>query len=165
MPDDNYGVIDRSSITGAAGGCRTLRRGRQLWRSDAPLLRLDKEQVKVLYLIAGGDLISASADNATSTNVCPSVCLRGYGKFELFHLMLKKKKKAKEAVQNGPMTFMLNCGTCEHGATSLRPLASRQVMFQIGLAVFFLWVLFFPGPVVRSRELSLAVTAFKFFVL
>lgn len=58
MPDDNYAVIDRSSITRAAGGWRTLCRECQHLRSDVLLLfrsgLLDKEQAKVFTALLKG---------------------------------------------------------------------------------------------------------------
>lgn len=58
MPDDNYAVIDRSSITRAAGGLRTLCRECQHLRSDVLLLfssgHLNKEQSTVFTALLKG---------------------------------------------------------------------------------------------------------------
>lgn len=74
MPDDNYAVIDRSSITRAAGGLRTLCRECQHLRSDVLLLfssgHLSKEQQSTVFTaLLKGYQVSAAADGGTSTNV------------------------------------------------------------------------------------------------
>lgn len=72
MPDDDNVAIERSSITRAAGGWRTLCKECQHLRSDVLLFfssgLLDKEQAKVFTALLKGNQVSAAAEGGTSTN-------------------------------------------------------------------------------------------------